>query len=234
MGTAFHSAAEACRSRRRSQRPRRARCNPSQSAATLSRKRRGCARPRAAAPITAKSDPAAAPIRPPPPHNVRLGCPSTRHRSAVDTAPTLRRAQRMPPQPPRLRRRSLRGCAAAAHTASTPPSTARTRPRNLRHSHARRFPPAAAARVASISDSAGADEWGGREQCGLAGRGSVGQRECKASGNEGSEPGVAKSVRAPGRRRDRWHHGVQIELRRPPAREDAAARTEEIRRGHGR
>jgi hypothetical protein len=159
-----------------------------------------------------------------------------------------------PPQPPAAfaaaHRHGLRGCGrgcAAASSAAAPPphtqriysrnllgpTTARACPHNLCHSRAHRFPRAAAARVASVSGLAGVDGRVGREQSLLAGRGSEGKRECDASGNAGSEPNVAKSVRAPGQR-DRWHHRVQIELRRRPERKDAAARPEELRRGHGR
>jgi hypothetical protein len=174
------------RSKRR-RRPRRGRCSPSQSAAALSGRRGVCARPCAAAPITASST-----------------CSS---RSQPGPAAAARRRFRLPVHPRPLSGRHSadapsRPTNAAAASAAAPPPHIQPQlplpPHERTHATsataargARRFPPAAAARVASVSGSAGVDGCVGTEQCGLAGLGSVGKRECEASGNAGSERGVA-------------------------------------------
>jgi hypothetical protein len=63
----------------------------------------------------------------------------------------------------------------------------------------------------------------------------VGKRECEASANAGSEQGAwwgecahLDDVEIAG------NIEIEIELRRPPARKDAAARTEKLGRGHSR
>jgi pyruvate/2-oxoglutarate dehydrogenase complex dihydrolipoamide acyltransferase (E2) component len=187
------------RSKRR-RRPRRATCSPHPHPPPLSRRHSADAPPRprnaGAASAAAQPQPPAAPAAAAQPQ------PPAAHAAAQ-------------PQPPRLRRRRTH----SAHTAATPPTTAHARPRNLRHSRARRFPRAAAARVASVRQ-----EWvGGRIGTSVdwqdeGRRGSVSARRAGTQAVNRARGGVSARTWTTSRP---LATSSEIKLWRPPAREDA-------------